>query len=123
MNTDGSVHITERVIGCAMTVSNALGCGFLERVYEAALAHELRKAGLAVQLQHPVWVLYDGVIVGEYRADLVVENSVIVEVKAAKAIDRIHEAQVLNYLKATRLKVGLLLNFGTPRLGIRRLVF
>jgi GxxExxY protein len=63
------------------------------------------------------------VIVGEYRADLVVEDAVIVEVKAAKAIDRMHEAQILNYLKATRLKVGLLLNFGTPRLGIKRLVY
>jgi GxxExxY protein len=123
MNTDGCVHITERVIGCAMAVSNALGCGFLEKVYESALVHELRKAGFAVQQQHPVWVLYDGVIVGEYRADIVVDDLVIVEVKAAKAIDPIHEAQVLNYLKAARLKVGLLLNFGTPRLGIRRFVY
>jgi GxxExxY protein len=123
MNTDGRLQITERVIGCAFTVSNSLGSGFLEKVYEAALAHELRKAGLGVQQQHPVWVLYDGVIVGEYRADLVVEDAVIVEVKAAKAIDRMHEAQILNYLKATRLRVGLLLNFGTPRLGIKRLVY
>jgi GxxExxY protein len=122
MNTDGYVCLTERVIGCAFAVSNTLGCGFLERVYEAALAHELRKAGLLVQTQHAISVYYDGVVVGEYRADLMVNGVLIVEVKAAKAFEPIHQAQVLNYLKATRLTVGLLLNFGTPRLGIRRLV-
>jgi GxxExxY protein len=105
-----------------LAVSNGLGCGFLERVYEAALAHELRKAGLAVQQQEPLSIFYDGVVVGEYRTDLVVNSAVIVEVKASKAIDPMHQAQLLNYLKASGLRVGLILNFGTPRLGIRRMV-
>ena len=119
MNTD---EITERIIGCAIAVSNALGVGFLEKVYENALAHELRKAGLRVKQQEPIKVHYDGVVVGDYAADLLVEGGVIVELKVAKAIDPIHQAQVLNYLKATEARVGLILNFGTPRLGIKRLV-
>ena len=113
---------TERIIGCAYTLQNALGVGFLEKVYENALAHELRKAGLRVEQQKPLRVMYDGVVVGEYAADLVVDDSIIVELKAAKAIDEIHEAQMLNYLKATGVKVGLILNFGTPRLGIKRMI-
>ena len=113
---------TERIIGCAYTVQNVLGVGFLEKVYENALAHELRKAGLRVEQQKPLRVLYDGVVVGEYAADLVVDESVIVELKAAKAIDEIHEAQMLNYLKAAGVKIGLILNFGTPRLGIKRMI-
>jgi GxxExxY protein len=119
MNTD---EITERVIGCAITVSNTLGAGFLEKVYENALVHEIRKAGMQVTQQQPMVVRYDGVVVGEYTADLVVEDVALVELKAAKAIDPIHEAQLLNYLKATGLRVGLILNFGTPRLGIKRMV-
>ena len=114
---------TERIIGCAYTVQNVLGVGFLEKVYENALAHELRKAGdLRVEQQKPLRVVYDGIVVGEYAADLVVGDSVIVELKAAKAIDEIHEAQMLNYLKATGVKVGLILNFGTPTLGIKRMI-
>ena len=120
MNTDG---ITDSIIGCAITVSNALGVGFLEKVYENALAHELAKAGLRAKQQQAINVSYDGVVVGEYTADLVVEDMVIVELKAAKAIDPVHEAQLLNYLRATGVKVGLILNFGTPRLGIKRMVW
>ena len=111
----------ERVIGCAFTVSNTLGSGFLERVYENALAHELRKAGLVVARQHPVQVFYDGVVVGDYAVDLLVEASIIIELKAVRVLDRIHTAQCLNYLKATGFRLGLLLNFGNPRLEIRRL--
>lgn len=125
MTTDGhreSGETTGRIIGCAIRVSDALGCGFLEKLYEAALAHELRKPGFGVTQQQPFSVVYDGIVVGEYRADLVVDDLVILEVKAAKAIDQIHEAQLLNYLKATRLGIGLILNFGTPRLGIKRMV-
>ena len=122
MNTERDVELTRRIIGCAIRVSNTLGSGFLEKVYEFALAHELRKAGLHVQQQHGVSVLYDGIVVGDYRADLIVEDVVIVEVKAAKAIDPGHQAQLLNYLKAASLKVGLILNFGTPRLGIKRMM-
>ncbi len=112
----------ERIIGCALIVSNTLGAGFLERVYENALAHELRKTGLAVARQHRVQVFYDGVVVGDYAVDLLVEASIIVELKAVRVLDRIHTAQCLNYLKATGFRLGLLLNFGNPRLEIRRLV-
>ncbi len=119
MNTD---KITETVIGCGYRVSNALGTGFLERVYENALALELRKAGMEVEQQKPLKVLYDGVVVGEYAPDILVNGLVIVELKTAKAIDEAHQAQLLNYLRATGLHVGLILNFGTARLGVKRMV-
>src|SRR5271165_2261318 len=115
-------RVTEQIIGCAFTVANALKCGFLEKVYENALAHELSKNGLLVNQQVGVTIHYDGVIVGAYTADLLVENAVLVELKAVKALDAIHSAQCLNYLMATGLQVCLLLNFGNPRLEIRRLV-
>jgi GxxExxY protein len=123
MNTDSakSNDVTERIIGCAFVVSNALGAGFLEKVYENALAHELRKAGLKVLQQYRIQVFYDGVIVGEYVADLLVEDSVLVEIKAVRGVDEVDAAQCINYLKATKLKICLLLNFGRPRLEIRRL--
>ena len=124
MNADETVldHLTERIIGSALTVSNALGAGFLEKVYENALVHELRKAGLAVAQQRGVTVMYDGVIVGDYAVDLLVQKSVIVELKAIKAVAEIHRAQCINYLRATGLQVCLLLNFGNPRLDIKRVV-
>ncbi len=114
--------ITERIIGCGYTVSNTLGSGFLEKVYENALVHEMRKNGLRVEQQRPIQVVYDGVVVGDYVADLLVEEEVLVELKAVKAIESVHQAQCLNYLKATRLKVCLILNFGETRLGIKRLM-
>ena len=86
------------------------------------LLHELRKAGLAVSQQHPTLVQYDGIVVGQYTVDLLVERTVLVELKVAKAIDEIHRAQCLNYLKATGLHLCLLLNFGKPRLEIKRIV-
>jgi GxxExxY protein len=119
MNTD---DLTETIIGCAMKVSNTLGVGFLEKVYENALAVELRKAGLVPEQQKKISVTYDGVIVGDYSADILVNGQVILELKAVKFIDEIHKAQLLNYLKATGLRVGLILNFGTPKLGIKRMV-
>jgi GxxExxY protein len=113
--------MTGAIIGGGILVSNALGVGYLEKVYENALAHEIRKVGLRV-LQHPaLTVTYDGIEVGHYTPDLLVEEQIIVELKAARAIDPAHEAQVLNYLRATNLRTGLILNFGTPRLGIRRM--
>jgi GxxExxY protein len=112
---------TEKVIGCAYTFSNTLGAGFLEKVYENALAHELHKCGLKVQQQKPIQVYYDEVIVGEYFADLVVENTVLIELKAVKALDESHQAQCINYLKASGLRVCLLLNFGKSRLEIKRM--
>jgi GxxExxY protein len=113
-------QLTERVIGCAFKVSNGLGCGFLEKVYENALAHELRKAGMTVQQQYPIMVRYDGVVVGDYIADLVVEGLVMLELKACRDLDDIHSAQCLNYLQATGFPVCLLLNFGNSKLQIKR---
>jgi len=114
--------ITEKIIGCAYTVSNTLGVGFLEKVYEKALMIELCKHGLLVESQKPLLVHYDNQIVGEYFVDLWVESAIIVELKAVKSIDPVHQAQLLNYLKASRVETGLLLNFGTPKLGIKRMV-
>ena len=113
--------LTELIIGCAFTVANELGAGFLEKVYENALTHELKKRHLHAEQQHQVPVYYDGVIVGEYFADILVEKTVIVELKATKEHNDVFTAQCLNYLKATGLPVCLLLNFGKPRLEIKRL--
>ena len=113
-------QISERILGCAFAVSNGLGSGFLEKVYENALAHELRKAGLSVAQQHAMVAKYDGVVVGEYVADLLVESLVLVELKCARAVDDVHLAQCLNYLRATGLRLCLLLNFGKPRVEVRR---
>jgi GxxExxY protein len=122
MITDGDKlnDVTGRIIGCAYAVSNGVGAGFLEKVYENALAHELRKSGLRAEQQQPIKVVYDGVIVGDYLADIVVEGSVIVELKAVKAFDNVHFAQCINYLKATGLKICLLINFGQPKIEIKR---
>jgi GxxExxY protein len=99
-----------------------LGAGFLEKVYENALAIELHKAGLKVAQQHSIQVWYDDVLVGEYFADLLVEEKVVVEIKAVKAFDEAHWAQCINYLKATGMHVCLLINFGKPRVEIKRVV-
>ena len=115
-------QITERIIGCVHQVSNTLGAGFLEKVYENALAVELRQTGLQVVQQHQTDVRYRDTVVGEYVADLLIERSVIVEVKAVKALDDNHTAQCLNYLRATGLRVCLLVNFGTPKAAIKRVV-
>jgi len=126
MHTDGhrweTNQITEAVIGAAYKVANALGSGFLEKVYENALAIEIRKAGLAVVQQNPIQVKYEAAIVGEFVADLLVQDEVLVELKAVKSLDEIHLAQCLNYLKATGLKVCLLINFGNPRIEIKRVM-
>ncbi|MBI5484467.1 MAG: GxxExxY protein [Deltaproteobacteria bacterium] len=115
-------ELTDVVISCFYTVYNALGYGFLEKVYENALLHELTKRGVSASCQFPIIVYYDGKTVGEYFADMVVESSLIIEIKAAKNIIPEHEAQLLNYLKATDIEVGLLLNFG-PKPEFRRKAF
>jgi len=115
-------RVTEKTIGCAFTVGNRLGCGLLEKIYENALVIELRKAGLRIAQQQLMKVLYDEVVVGTYVADVVVEDSVLVEIKAVKLLDEIHSAQCLNYLKATGLPLCLLINFGRPRVDIKRLI-
>ena len=115
-------RVTEKIINCAYRVSNTLGSGFLEKVYENALAIELQHIGLRIAQQHPVNVLYNGNLVGDYVADLQVEECVIVEIKAVTTLDDVHSAQCMNYLKATGLKVCLLINFGKPRVDIKRIV-
>lgn len=120
MSEDELNKISEKIIGCAYTVGNSLGNGFLEKVYENALALELREKGLEVKQQHPIKVYYKNQIVGEYIADLLVENRIIVELKTVKGIDEIHLAQCLNYLKATNLPLCLLINFGKPRVEVKR---
>jgi GxxExxY protein len=114
--------LSERILGAAFKVHNTLGVGFLEKVYENALAHELRKEKLAVDQQKVIQVRYDGIVVGDYQADLVVDNRVLIECKAASNLDPVHDAQLLNYLRATGIRVGLLLNFGRAKLQYRRLV-
>jgi GxxExxY protein len=104
--------LTDKIIRTYYDVYNMLGFGFLEKVYENALAIRLRRAGLAAVQQHPISVYFDGIAVGDYFADLLVEDAVILELKAVKVITAEHEAQLINYLKATKYEVGLLLNFG-----------
>lgn len=114
--------VTERIIRCTYHVSNTLGSGFLEKVYENALAIELRRNGLVVQQQHRITVFYEGEAVGDFAADILVQDCVIVELKSARLLDDVHTAQCLNYLKATGLKVCLLVNFGKPRAEVKRIV-
>ena len=108
--------------GAIFEVNRVLGAGFLEAIYESALLMELRNRGLEVQKQVSLNVEYKGVIVGEYRADLIVENQVIIEIKAIKTLLDVHTAQILNYLKATRMKLGMLVNFTHPKADIKRFI-
>jgi GxxExxY protein len=112
--------LTEKIIGCAMNVHSVLGPGFLESVYAKALAHELRKAGLKVECEKLITVNYDGVVVGEFSADKLVEGKVMVEEKAVQTLVLAHEVQLVNYLTATGVEIGLLLNFGAQRLEYKR---
>ena len=121
-DSDRLNDLSGRVIGCAFTVLSTLGVGFLEKVYENALAYELRAAGSAVVQQCSARVHYNDVVVGEYLSDLLVEGVLLVEVKTVKALDDAHRMQCTNYLKATGLRLCLLLNFGRPHLGIKRVV-
>lgn len=114
--------LTEAILGCAIKVSRELGPGFLERVYENALAIEMRHAGLRFAQQKGLEVWYRGEPAGLFSADFLVEGRVLLELKAVKALDESHLAQGLNYLRSTGLEVCLLLNFGGPKLEIRRLV-
>jgi GxxExxY protein len=104
--------ITQEIIKCFYQVYNSLGYGFMEKVYERALLIELKKSGLSAKSQEKIMVTYDDVIVGTYYADILVEEKIILELKAATVLMPEHEAQLLNYLKATTIEVGLLLNFG-----------
>lgn len=105
--------LTQKIIGCAYKVHNALGPGFLEKVYENSLRIELEKLGLKVKQREPISVTYDGHVVGEYYADLLVDERVVIELKAAQMLVKRHEVQLVNYLAATGIDCGLLLNFGS----------
>ncbi|MEI6387567.1 MAG: GxxExxY protein [Spirochaetota bacterium] len=112
--------ITEAVIGCAFEIINELGSGFLESVYEKAMILALRERGLAANGQYPINVTFRGQSVGEFYADILVQGVVIVELKTAKALAPEHQAQIINYLNATGIEVGLLINFGTAKLEYKR---
>jgi len=111
--------LTETIIGCAFKVHNTLGVGFLEKAYENSLCIELVRQNLDVKQQEPIKVYYEGHVVGEYYADLWVENRVIVEVKAVRTLSKQHEVQLVNYLTATGVDTGLLINFG-PSVEVKR---
>lgn len=115
-------EITKKIIGCTFEVSNTLGIGFVEKVYENALAHLIRKAGLKVVQQYPIKVVFDGILAGEFIADLLVEDRVLVELKAVSMLVNEHTAQALNYLRASGLEICLLINFGKPKVEIKRLL-
>ncbi len=115
-------ELTHQIIGAAFDVWKALGYGFLEKVYENALAVELKLRGIQAQQQFGIDVYYKNELVGQYAADLFAENKVLVELKAEKEYNPKHEAQLLNYLKATGVRVGLLLNFGEKKCHVERLI-
>ncbi len=115
-------ELTEKIIGCAYNVYNKMGFGFLESVYEKCLIIELHKAGLDVESQKPITVYYDNEIVGEFVADIIVNDTVILELKSVRQIINAHEVQLVNYLVATGKPVGLILNFGESKVEIKRKV-
>ena len=115
-------ELTEKIIGCAYKVYNRMGYGFLESVYEKCLLIELKKAGLSVTAQKPITVFYDNEVVGEFVADLIVEDTIILELKSVRRITRAHEVQLVNYLVATRKPIGLVINFGEQKVEIKRKV-
>ncbi len=123
-DTRGFKHqdISKKIIGAFYEVYNELGHGFLESVYEPAMVIALAQAGLTVNVQVPIAVYFRGRQVGDFKADILVNNAVLVELKAVKTLDSAHEAQLLNYLRGTLIEVGLLLNFG-PRPEFKRLAF
>jgi GxxExxY protein len=128
METTGTIAIypeqelTQKILEASFAVHNALGCGFLEKVYANALRLERRTMGLSCESEVNFKVNYKNAIVGDYCADLIVERQVLIELKACKGLESVHEAQILNYLKASGIRVGLLMNFGKPRLEYRRFV-
>jgi GxxExxY protein len=115
-------ELAYRIVGLAMEVHNSLGAGFLEKVYENALMVALRREGIAAKQQAPIKVYFEGVVVGDYVVDILVAESLVIELKVADAITNIHRAQALNYLKASRLRLALILNFAKPKLEYQRVV-
>lgn len=123
MNLLAHEELTQEIIGSAFEVHNTLGYGFLERVYQKAMQAELTQRGFEVETEHSITVSYKGVGVGDYFADLLVNKTVIVELKTAPEYNPKDEPQLLNELKATGIKIGLLINFGRTKVGFKRLVF
>lgn len=113
-------EITEKIIGCAYRVYNKMGFGFLESVYEKCMLIELRKAGLNAKGQQPITVFYDDEVVGDFIADIFVENLIILELKSVRRMVTAHEVQLVNYLTATHKDVGLLINFGETKVEVKR---
>lgn len=111
--------LTKFIIGSAYNVYNKLGFGFLESIYEKSLHIEILKAGLRCECQKPIKVFYEEMLVGEYNADLLVEQKIIVELKAVNELSKLHEVQLVNYLNATRINDGLLINFGPNNVQVR----
>ncbi|RKX33740.1 MAG: GxxExxY protein [Verrucomicrobia bacterium] len=112
--------LTEKIIGCAFRVYGTMGYGFLESVYEKSMIIELSALGLAVESQKPITVYYQDEVVGDFVADLLVEDAVVVELKSVRTLAQSHEVQLVNYLNATKLSVGLLLNFGEKKVEVKR---
>jgi GxxExxY protein len=130
MNTDVSRkhgkflygELSDKIIELAVKIHKKLGSGFIEKIYEKAMALELKRAGVAFREQEVIRVDYEGVLLGDQRVDFIIEDKVIVELKAVSELNEIHQAQMLSYLKAADKRVGLLLNFAKPILGIKRLI-
>lgn len=115
-------ELTEKIIGCAYRVYNKMGFGFLESVYEKCLLIEMRNAGLKAMAQNPITVFYNNEVVGDFTADLVVEDDIMLELKSVRRIVKAHEVQLVNYLTATGKDVGLIINFGENGVEIKRKV-
>lgn len=120
MENDDTERLMVQIISSSYDVINSLGTGFLESVYQRALIMELRSKGISCEMEKPIEVFYKGEIVGAYRADIVVEDKIIIETKVCDEIALAHEFQVVNYLKASKIDYGIIINFGTLPLGIKR---
>jgi GxxExxY protein len=119
-NTGFDDPLTEKIIGCAIKLHRVLGPGFLENIYHQGLAHELTKAKISFSSEARMQVVYDGIVLGEFLADFLVEKRVVLELKAVESLTKAHEIQLVNYLTATRIDVGLLINFGGSKVQVRR---
>ena len=115
-------ELTEKVIGCAYKVYNKMGFGYLESVYEKCLIIELKRQGIRVESQKGISVYYDDDLVGEFVADVIIEDTIVIELKSVKKIAKAHEVQLVNYLTGTRKPVGLIINFGEEKVEIKRKV-
>ncbi|MEO8665551.1 MAG: GxxExxY protein [Ignavibacteria bacterium] len=112
--------LTEKIIGCCFKVYNKMGFGYLESVYEKCLMIEFRKSNIGAEFQKPITVSYDGYVVGEFYADVLIEDNIIIEVKSIRQLSKIHEMQLVNYLVSTGKDIGLLINFGEERVEVKR---